>query len=98
MNIKYESSFSDNFIQVKAGQVRSDGEFVVLILKSNGDEEDRFNTVIIDVLSNVDYYKELVFSGLNEPNFSVTKEDILFEYPQLLDATLELKFRSNINE
>lgn len=98
MNIKYDLTMLDNYRGVYAGQVRTDGEFVILVLNSNSDECGMFNTVILDVLSDVDYYKELVFSGLNEPNFSVTKEDILFEYPVVLDATLELSYRSKDNE
>lgn len=98
MNIKYDLTMLDNYRGVYAGQVRTDGEFVILVLNSNSDECGMFNTVILDVLSDVDYYKELVFSGLNEPNFSVTEEDILFEYPVVLDATLELSYRSKDNE
>lgn len=98
MNIKYDLTMLDNYRGVYAGQVRTDGEFVILVLNSNSDECGMFNTVILDVLSDVDYYKELVFSGLNEPNFSVTEEDILFEYPVVLDATLELRYRSKDNE
>lgn len=98
MNIKYDLTMLDNYRGVYAGQVRTDGEFVILVLNSNSDECGMFNTVILDVLSDVDYYKELVFSGLNEPNFSVTEEDILFEYPTVLDATLELRYRSKDNE
>lgn len=98
MKIKYDSSFIDDYKGVYAGQVRTDGEFIVLVLNSNDEEEDRFNTVILDILKDVDYYDELVFSGLNEPNHSITEEDILFEYPTVLDATLELKIRSSFNE
>lgn len=98
MNIKYDLTMLDNYKGVHAGQVRTDGEFVILVLNSNSDECGMFNTVILDVLSDVDYYKELVFSGLNEPNFSVTEEDILFEYPVVLDATLELRYRRKDNE
>ena len=98
MDIKYDLTMLNNYKGVYAGQVRTDGEFVILVLNSNSDECGMFNTVILDVLSDVDYYKELVFSGLNEPNFSVTEEDILFEYPTVLDATLELRYRSKDNE
>lgn len=97
MDIKYDLTMLNNYKGVYAGQVRTDGEFVILVLNSNSDECGMFNTVILDVLSDVDYYKELVFSGLNEPNFSVTEEDILFEYPTVLDATLELRYRSKDN-
>lgn len=98
MDIKYDLTMLNNYKGVYAGQVRTDGEFVILVLNSNSDECGMFNTVILDVLSDIDYYKELVFSGLNEPNFSVTEEDILFEYPTVLDATLELSYRSKDNE
>lgn len=98
LEVKYNEGFKNPKKQVEAGQVRTDGEFVILVLNSNSDECGMFNTVILDVLSDVDYYKELVFSGLNEPNFSVTEEDILFEYPLVLDATLELRYRSKDNE
>lgn len=89
MEILYNFNIDEKFEKVRAGQIRTDGEFLVLVIHSD-DEEKPFNTILLDTIDKDVYYNDLPVPSLNEPNFSVTAEDILFEYPKLLDATLDL--------